>query len=268
VGQFCPDFPALIFLLFPFDNYAGNPVKKRTVEDIMKMLRITFFAAAALVCSTQAYAVIYLARPYEPNMARWLTRDPIGERGGPNLYCFVANSPVSSVDPLGLQPPTGSGPWGPGIGCWTCRCKSVDVTYEPGGDALQLGPYREPLLGFPWYYNFGSAVHVHWNVEGGAPHQCKYYQDEKGTSLTWQMLPNGASGTVIGVDGHQAPYEYTDYMGNTFGSPLGTDSKGTYKMVVHWNVTFRCESAPGSGGGTVSRTDRFDREATFTVPWW
>ena len=44
----------LILPFFPFDNYARNRVKKRTVEDILKMLRITFFAAAALICSTQA----------------------------------------------------------------------------------------------------------------------------------------------------------------------------------------------------------------------
>ncbi len=74
-------FLVLIFLFFLFDNYVRNPVKERTVEDIMKMLRITFFAAAALICSTQAHAVMYLARPYEPNMARWLARDPMGEPG-------------------------------------------------------------------------------------------------------------------------------------------------------------------------------------------
>src|SRR5207249_4544941 len=63
----------------------------------------TFFAAVALISSTQAYAVMYLARPYEPNMARWLTRDPIGERGGPNLYGFVGNNPINFYDLFGLE---------------------------------------------------------------------------------------------------------------------------------------------------------------------
>ena len=76
----------------------------------MKMLRITFFAAAALICSTQAYAVMYLARTYEPNMARWLTRDPIGERGGLNLYGFVRNEPISHWDALGFLTATGGTP--------------------------------------------------------------------------------------------------------------------------------------------------------------
>ena len=51
---------------------------------------------------------------YNPSTGRWLSRDPVAEKGGKNLYAFVANSPVSSVDPLGLRPPTGSGAMGPG----------------------------------------------------------------------------------------------------------------------------------------------------------
>ena len=41
-------------------------------------------------------------RFYEPNLQRWLNRDPSGEGGGRNLYGFVRNSPSGRVDPLGL----------------------------------------------------------------------------------------------------------------------------------------------------------------------
>ena len=34
---------------------------------------------------------------------KWPNHDPIGERGGLNLYGFVANNPISRIDPLGLS---------------------------------------------------------------------------------------------------------------------------------------------------------------------
>ena len=44
----------------------------------------------------------YGYRLYDPNLQRWINRDPIGERGGISLYGFVANSPLDLIDPLGL----------------------------------------------------------------------------------------------------------------------------------------------------------------------
>lgn len=38
---------------------------------------------------------------YNPQTGRWLSRDPIGERGGKNLYGYVDNSPINRSDILG-----------------------------------------------------------------------------------------------------------------------------------------------------------------------
>lgn len=43
----------------------------------------------------------YGYRFYDPNLQCWLNRDPIGEFGGLNLYGYVANNPISFVDPFG-----------------------------------------------------------------------------------------------------------------------------------------------------------------------
>ena len=51
----------------------------------------------------------YGYRYYDPITGRWLSRDPIGERGGANLFGYVGNNPVLKIDPFGLfDPATGT----------------------------------------------------------------------------------------------------------------------------------------------------------------
>ena len=42
-------------------------------------------------------------RHYDPRLGRWLSRDPLRERGGFNLYAYCGNDPVNRHDPLGLE---------------------------------------------------------------------------------------------------------------------------------------------------------------------
>jgi len=67
----------------------------------------------------------YGYRFYVPALGRWLTRDPIGEAGGINLYGFAENDPINSIDPDGLSvlipaireiPRIGQAVWGAAIG--------------------------------------------------------------------------------------------------------------------------------------------------------
>ncbi|OYV04107.1 MAG: hypothetical protein CFE26_18675, partial [Verrucomicrobiales bacterium VVV1] len=46
----------------------------------------------------------YGYRYYHPELGRWITRDPIEERGGNNLYAITGNNPLSWIDYLGLEP--------------------------------------------------------------------------------------------------------------------------------------------------------------------
>jgi RHS repeat-associated protein len=46
----------------------------------------------------------YGYRVYDPQLMRFLNRDPVGEEGGLNLYGFVGNDPVNRIDSLGLAP--------------------------------------------------------------------------------------------------------------------------------------------------------------------
>lgn len=58
--------------------------------------------------STKAYdektgLSYYGYRFYSAGLGRWMTRDPLGEAGGINLYGFIQNNPVNLVDPYGLR---------------------------------------------------------------------------------------------------------------------------------------------------------------------
>lgn len=43
-------------------------------------------------------------RAYDSNTAKWLSRDPLAEEGGINLYEYASNNCLTITDPLGLCP--------------------------------------------------------------------------------------------------------------------------------------------------------------------
>ena len=45
----------------------------------------------------------YRNRYYDPQIGRFITRDPLGMVDGPNLYSYVKNNPVNFTDPWGLD---------------------------------------------------------------------------------------------------------------------------------------------------------------------
>jgi RHS repeat-associated protein len=48
-------------------------------------------------------AKYYGYRYYHPQTGRWINKDPIEESGGLNLYGFVGNDPINSIDVMGQR---------------------------------------------------------------------------------------------------------------------------------------------------------------------
>jgi len=51
----------------------------------------------------ETHLLYYGYRYYNPSTGSWLSRDPIGEEGGLNLYGMVDNNPHNAVDPVGFH---------------------------------------------------------------------------------------------------------------------------------------------------------------------
>jgi RHS repeat-associated protein len=103
--------------------------------------------------------VYYFYRYYDPNLQRWLNKDPISEQGGINLYEFALNSPEIIVDKNGKKPvfndPTKGGFPGEGQPISDPGNKpTTDPTAPPQGNLGGPGsPGASGLAGLPGLLN-------------------------------------------------------------------------------------------------------------------
>ncbi len=84
--------------------------ENRARKTCVKPLKPRQVAQAATTKSASGVCY-YGFRYYNPQTGRWLSKDPLAERGGVNLYGMIGNNAVNEVDYLGLQsvyffPPT------------------------------------------------------------------------------------------------------------------------------------------------------------------
>lgn len=80
------------------------------------------------------------ARYYEPHSGRFVSEDPIGMRGGANLFAYAASDPVNGSDPSGLFPSPME--WIRRLASWMVDTFCTIVNCEP---ATMTGSGRPPL---------------------------------------------------------------------------------------------------------------------------
>jgi len=85
---------------------AGNAVARYDYDPYGKLINapanMPTFGYAGMLYHAPSGLYLTKYRAYDPESGRWLTRDPIEEEGGINLYAYVQGNPVSYIDPTGL----------------------------------------------------------------------------------------------------------------------------------------------------------------------
>jgi RHS repeat-associated protein len=93
-------------------------------------------------------------RVYDPKTGKWLTRDPIGEAGGLNLYGYVGGNPVRWIDPLGLAR--------------VCRRPLSGAPFMAGNGNMNLGLFHEHIFYSDNITNIGygnTGIMIDENIE-------------------------------------------------------------------------------------------------------
>ena len=75
----------------------------RTIAQSGAMASVFPFRFSTKYYDAESGLYYYGYRYYSPELGRWMTRDPIEEDGGDNLYAFCGNNGVGKVDPFGLS---------------------------------------------------------------------------------------------------------------------------------------------------------------------
>ena len=162
---------------------------------------------------------------YNPVQGRWLNWDPIEEEGGINVYMFIQNAPGDDLDWMGL--------------CG-CTCKSVSVTFIPGGKKPKVEFYelQDPLGSF---YRYGFVIKIEWTVDG-PPKDCKYFVNEPAGGVTGET----AKGKVSPSDGTLGNWvEVGQVFLDSLGIPVNA-GLGRYRIKVDMTQRYRCRSSDGS----------------------
>jgi len=84
---------------FEYDAF-GNTTSESIAQGLMPNAFSCRFSTKYFDSETGLYYYGY--RYYSPELGRWINRDPIGERGGVNVYEFVFNNTVNRRDYLGF----------------------------------------------------------------------------------------------------------------------------------------------------------------------
>jgi len=150
--------------------------------------------------------VHFLHRLYDPTTSSFITQDPLGLEGGPNLYAYVKNNPLSLFDLLGLWDNETS--WG-----------SNDLGSASSAQGCDYGSYGCSNNSWDNGSSWGS------NNLSSEGYSCSFYDSVCGPPTS---PPEGAGAFAVG-GGLISVYAGTFYPTDCFSSRYGHDFQSCFR---------------------------------------
>lgn len=135
-------------------------------------------------------------RYYSPETGRWVTPDPIGREGGPNLYAYVMNNPLTHIDLYGLMgQPDYSDYW---QSSRTGLSYYLDTAWRVPGRVIELiGRHLSPLPAVQSIIEFAGYC-----LRGGNPTSyTPYHNHDQVGMMVRQGLNNHKNVRILFING-------------------------------------------------------------------
>ena len=168
-------------------------------------------------------------RAYNPNIGRWISRDPSGEGSGLNLYAYAADSPINYVDSDGLAP------------------KMINDPGIPPGSIIFIAPDGSTFLAPPGtnFQNIYTAGQINGAKGQGAVEDFGQYDFQRNmglglssgdTDFVYYPAYRNASNYAVGVysAGAGESLNWTDWKAWGYGEFINQSSNAGSAQVEDW----------------------------------
>ena len=114
---------------YDYAPFGGTTRTHRDSSASFDIVALNPFRFSSEYYDSELDLVYYNYRHYSPSLGRFLSRDPIEEQGGRNLYAFVKNKGIGGTDLLGQSGFPGFSP----ISGNNLQCRAYDMIYPNRG---------------------------------------------------------------------------------------------------------------------------------------